>query len=108
MAEERPRVDARLLGIAERFHHVRHGRGEDAIVRKTAETGLDEMERGGGLPRPGRTGQHRGAPVARYRGGVEEQVSPTEHDLGVTVVDEVDALVQIRADVAGREGAAEP
>src|SRR4029453_16244853 len=52
--------------------------------------------------------EHGGSVTARYRRGVQQDVTAAEHHLGVAVVDEVDPLVQVRADVARRERAAGP
>ena len=108
MAQERAGVHARLLGIAERLDPVRHGLGENAVVGKAAKAGLHEMERRGGFPRTGRPGEHGGALLARHRGGMKQHVAAAEDDLGVTVVDEVDALIQVPADVADRERTSGP
>ena len=108
MAQERAGVHARLLGIAERLDPVRHGLGEDAVVGEAVKAGLHEMERRGGFPGAGRAGEHGGAFLACHRGGMKKDVAAAEDDLGVTVVDEVDALVQVPADVADRERASGP
>src|SRR5207253_3524447 len=72
------------------------------------KAGLHEMERRGGVPRAGRPGQHGGAFLACHRGGMKKHVPAAEDDLGVTVVDEVDALIQLPADVADRERTSGP
>jgi hypothetical protein len=82
MTEQRPRVHARLLGIAERLHAPAIRARQHAVVGEEPEAGVDQMQGRARFAGPGLPGQHHRLALARDAGCVEEHVAAMEHGLG--------------------------
>src|SRR5262245_52979875 len=103
MREQGPRIDAGLLGITEDLDTVGLQLGQNAIVRDEAKVALDAVESRRRLPRSGRPGEHRGGATPGHGRGVKQDVAAAEDGSRVHGIDQVDALVEMRAQIARGE-----